>query len=688
MAECTRLTELVEASSAAFGLDGPPDKEELSKLMTGLVELLADGESLDIKTVDIVWQASRKLQGCISAGGELQNQILGEVYQELLKATGKGAEEAESTSADSEEAETAPRDYVIPQDDLPLIEDFITEATEHLEAAEGGMLDLEDNPESSDTLNLIFRSFHTIKGMAGFMNLEEIGLLTHNAENLLDLARKGSIPLTNNNADAIFKSIDMLKQMVSTLRDAVEADGVVASQAGLKELAEYLRQCAEGEESEAPEAAVEEEAEEAEPIEETEEPVAVIAEAAPAPNGSPVAATPAAARKASNIIDEKIKVSTGRLDNLVNMVGELVIAQLMVSESLRRDENSEPELLRNTAHQGKIIRELQELAMSMRMVPIGGVFQKMARMTRDLSKQANKPINLLMEGETTELDRTIVDKLADPLVHMIRNSVDHGIESAEDRKAADKPRQGTIMLKAYHSAGCIVIEICDDGRGLNRAKLLEKAIERGIIAPDQNPSDQEIFMTIFQPGLSTAAKITKISGRGVGMDVVRRNIEELRGRIDISSEEGEGTTFTVTLPLTLAVIDGQMVRVGGEKYIIPINNIRRSFRPKPEEISTVQGRREMVMVRDELLPLVRLHELFGVVPDSINPSESLVVIVEEDNEACCLLVDDLLDQQQVVIKGLGPLLNQTVGVSGGAIMGDGMVRLILDIPGVIKLFRS
>ena len=705
MANCTQLTELIKSTPEAFGLSGPPDKEAGSKLVNALIELLAaaDSDTFNLENVELVWQSTRRLQKCYAVDGEPDGDELKEIHNLLMGSEGESPAEAEEAPAEPEEEPPAPQSYVIPADDFPLIEDFITEASEHLEAGEGAMLDLEDNPEHSDTLNLIFRAFHTIKGMAGFMNLEEIGLLTHNAENLLDLARKGSLPLTGNNADAVFKSIDMLKQMVMALREAIEADGTVPSQAGLQELAEYLRQCAEGELAEsAPVADVHE----ATPAEEIPDPVPegdfsdeqieeIIQgagstlsnppEAAPAP-AAPEAG-PVAARKSGSIIEEKIKVSTGRLDNLVNMVGELVIAQLMVSESLRKDDNSDNELLRNTAHQGKIIRELQELAMSMRMVPISGVFQKMARMTRDLSRQAGKPINLLMEGEQTELDRTIVDKLADPLVHMVRNSVDHGIESEQDRVASGKPRKGTIMLKAFHSAGCIVIEISDDGRGLNRAKLLEKALERGILSADQNPSDQDIFGTIFQPGLSTAAQITKISGRGVGMDVVRRNIEELRGRIDIASTEGDGTTFTVTLPLTLAVIDGQMVRVGEEKYIIPINNIRRSFRPKPEEISTVQGRREMVMVRDELLPLVRLHELFDVEPQSTDPCESLVVIVEEDNEACCLLVDDLLDQQQVVIKGLGPLLNQTVGVSGGAIMGDGMVRLILDIPGVIKLFR-
>ncbi len=706
MADFTKLIEIVEPYAESFGFSGTPDRAGLTKLMDALVEMLANAESMDIETMDTVWQASRKLQACLAADGDLPSDILAEIHAKLTgKAPApKPAEEPPATEAQpageapapetqpSEQAPEKEEDYVIPKDDLPLIEDFITEAAEHLEAAEGGMLALEENPADTDTLNLIFRSFHTIKGMAGFMNLAQIGRLTHNAENLLDLARKGALPLVGNNVDAIFKSIDMLKRMVETLREAITAGGVVPPQSGLDDLADYLRRCASADAPAEKPALSTEGASEPPVASDGEEQPETLSEpektpAVTSPANEPLAVnTPA--KKTAAKLDEKIKVSTERLDTLVNMVGELVIAQLMVSESLRTNNHNDNELLRNTVHQGKIIRELQELSMSMRMVPISGVFQKMARMTRDLSKQANKIINLVMEGEQTELDRTIVDMLADPLVHMIRNSVDHGIETTEERKATGKPANGTITLKAQHSAGSIVIEIGDDGRGLNRNRLLEKAIERGAISPDHAPTDQEIFSTIFLPGLSTAAKITSISGRGVGMDVVRRNIEELRGRIDIASTEGEGTVFTVTLPLTLAVIDGQMVRVGTEKYIIPINNIRRSFRPKKEEISTVHGRSEMVLVRDELLPLVRLHSMFDVEPDSTNLCEGLVVIVEEDNEACCLFVDDLLDQQQVVIKGLGPLFSQTVGVSGGAIMGDGMVRLILDIPGVIKLFRN
>jgi two-component system chemotaxis sensor kinase CheA len=650
----TKFSDLVETAATAFGINGAFDQEATVQVLNGLHEVLADGETMDSVVVHVIWQAAKTLQGGLSADADLQPAILAGVHEQLVAASTLLNPAGKELSVGLNPVETIT--YVIPADDIPLIEDFIAESAEHIDAAEAAMLTLESNLEDSDTLNLIFRSFHTIKGMAGFMNLEQIGLLTHDAENLLDMARKGELLLSGDNADAVFQSIDMLKTMVNSLRSAIAGDCALSAQAGVSELIEYLKNCADGSSGTV---------------------TAPVAEAVPSPG-----------RKDAAFADEKIKVSTSRLDSLVDMVGELVIAQLMVAESLRTTNATDYDLLRNTAHQEKIIRELQELSMSMRMVPISGIFKKMVRMTRDLSKKAGKEIELIMEGEQTELDRTIVDKLADPLIHMIRNSVDHGIESPEKRAAAGKPPAGRIQLRAYHAAGSIVIEISDDGKGLNREKLLEKAISRGAIAPDKKTTEQELFSMIFLPGLSTAEEVTSISGRGVGMDVVRRNIEELRGRIDIASTPGKGTVFTITLPLTLAIIDGQIVRVGKEKYIIPINGIRRSFRPEAGQISTIQGRREVVLVRDELLPLVRLHALFEIEPDSTVPSEGLVVIVEEDNEACCLLVDDLLDQQQVVIKNLGSIMNATAGVSGGAIMGDGQVRLILDIPGVIKLFRN
>ena len=678
---------LIEHVGSENGTFVATDRESLTGFTDALSEILADPEGLETMVIEHLWQGCRHLQDCL-IDGTLDDESLTEAYKkihyalELLSANNK--ETSNETTQEVEELQ----DYTIPPDDIELIEDFITEGTEHLEAAEGAMLDLETNAENSDVLNLIFRSFHTIKGMAGFMNLAQIGQLTHNAETLLDLARKGEKRLTGINADVVFKTIDMLKEMLDTLRSAVERDGVVPSHAGVRELSDLLQQCVDGTAAEIhPKPPQTSSNQELIAPEETssEEP------ALPISTVNTNSSTSAASTRAHHgQMEDSIKVKTSRLDNLINMIGELVIAQLMVSESLKNSglmdgQNDDDKLERDIIRQGKLIRDLQELSTSMRMVPINGIFQKMARMTRDLARQAGKEIEFSTEGEQTELDRTIVDKLADPLVHMIRNAVDHGIENGATRLVAGKPEQGHITLKAYHAAGNILIEIIDDGKGLDKEKLFDKGVRMGMFQRESSPSEAEIFGIIFTPGLSTAETITKVSGRGVGMDVVKRNIENLRGRIDIESIQGKGTTFIITLPLTLAIIDGQLVKVGNEQFIVPINVIRKSFRPSKQDIHTVQGRGEVVSDRNELLPLVRLHELFDVEPRAINPEDGLVMVVEQDNFACGMLVDDLLDQQQVVIKNLGGILRNTPGISGGAIMGNGLVSLILDISGIIKI---
>jgi two-component system chemotaxis sensor kinase CheA len=321
------------------------------------------------------------------------------------------------------------------------------------------------------------------------------------------------------------------------------------------------------------------------------------------------------------------------------------------------------------------------------MVPIQGAFQKMSRLVRDLSKKAGKNVRLITSGEETELDRNIVEKITDPLVHMMRNSVDHGIETPEERKAKGKPPQGTVRLSASHQAGSILIEIEDDGRGLRREKLIQKAVEKGLISAHQELSDQEVFGLIFQAGFSTAEKISDVSGRGVGMDVVRKNIESLGGKIDIQSTPDAGTTFLIRLPLTLAIIDGQIVTIADQRYIIPINSIVGSVRPTGNQIRTVQDRGEVALIRGELIPLVRLGSLFSVSGGIQEPSEALLVVVEEGCRRCALLVDDLLGQQQVVIKNLSGL-GKIKGISGGAIMGDGRISLILDVPGLIDLSQD
>jgi two-component system chemotaxis sensor kinase CheA len=321
----------------------------------------------------------------------------------------------------------------------------------------------------------------------------------------------------------------------------------------------------------------------------------------------------------------------------------------------------------------------------MRMVPMRATFQKMVRLARDAAHRSGKQVELALEGEDTEIDRNMVDVIADPLVHMVRNAVDHGVETPAARAAAGKPPVGRLRLAAYHAGGNVVVELEDDGKGLDRDRIVRKAIEKGLIESEKGMSEADIFKLIFEPGFSTNEVVTDLSGRGVGMDVVRRNIESIQGRIEISSEAGRGSKFTFRLPLTLAITDGMAVRVGSERYIIPIIHIQICFRPSESDLSTIHGRGEMVTLREQLMPMVRLHRFFDVREAQPEPTKALLVVLFAGDRRCALLVDELLGQQQVVAKPLGAGMKGRRGIAGGAILGDGRVGLILDVPDLMTL---
>jgi two-component system, chemotaxis family, sensor kinase CheA len=319
------------------------------------------------------------------------------------------------------------------------------------------------------------------------------------------------------------------------------------------------------------------------------------------------------------------------------------------------------------------------------MVPVRQTFQKMARLVRDLSKNSGKRIELVLAGEDTELDRKVVEDINDPLMHMVRNSVDHGIEPHDEREQRGKVATGRLSLSAFHQGANIVIAITDDGRGLDADRILAKAVSQGLVAPNANLPLSDVHQLIFKPGFSTAEKVTEISGRGVGMDVVRRNIEALRGRIEIQTEPGHGTTFSIKLPLTLAIVEGLLLRVGEQRFVMPTFSIRESLRPKPDRVHRVQGVPRMIQVRDTLLPLISLAQVFGIRDAIADPCEATVVVIEDDGKYVALLVDQLVGKQEVVVKSLGPAFQNVRGVAGGAILGDGRIGLILDAGGVINL---
>lgn len=388
-------------------------------------------------------------------------------------------------------------------------------------------------------------------------------------------------------------------------------------------------------------------------------------------------------------LKEAVKVDADRLDRLIDLVGELVIAESMVCQAPEILESATPAMIRQINRLDKITRELQEIGTSLRMVPVKSTFQKMARLVRDLARKADKQIEFVMSGDDTELDKTVVDKIGDPLVHIVRNAVDHGIEaSKEERLAAGKHAVARIELRAYHKGGSIHIEVQDDGKGLDKDRILKKARERGLIGEDETLSDEDAWALIFEPGFSTATTVTDVSGRGVGMDVVRRNIESLRGQVDIQSEKGRGATFTIRLPLTLAIIDGMVVRVGVERYIIPTLAVVRSIRPQPGDMQTVVKRGLMLKIQGELIPVFALRDLFNVQEGRRTDEVSLIVIVEDEGRRMGLVVDDLLGKQQTVIKSLGETMRGLPGIAGAAIMSDGNVGLILDVTSLIRLGTS
>lgn len=553
--------------------------------------------------------------------------------------------------------------------------EFMGEAREHIAAGEEAVLSLESDFTDFELINTVFRAFHTIKGVAGFMNLTPIVTAAHNAEYLLDEARKQTITLNSASLDLILESCDMMSQLLAVLEGEPAPRLVV-----FNHHIEQLQHASKNEPfvtSRGASGAV------AQPV--PEPAAAKPAKANDAETTKAKSATNTAAKKKSS--DVNVKVNTERLDNLVTMVGELVIAQQMVIQDPSVANIEDQRFQRNMGQTGKIIRDLQEVAMSLRMVTLKGLFQKMARLVRDVSTKADKKVQFVMEGEDTELDRTVVEEIGDPLVHMIRNSCDHGIESPRERAEAGKPETGTLTLRAFHQGGSIVIEIEDDGKGLDRDKILNKAIEKGIYTPDRELSeipDSEVFSLILMPGFSTAAKVTDISGRGVGMDVVRRNIEALRGKLEINSVAGKGTTFKMSLPLTMAIIDGMIVRVGSQRYVIPTLSIEQSFRPTQDQIHTVAGQGEMALVRESLLPIHRLNSIFKVNEGTDNIEDGLLLVLESNDTRCCLLIDEIIGQQQVVIKRLGQGLDPLRGVSGGAILGDGKVALIIDVAGLLN----
>lgn len=560
---------------------------------------------------------------------------------------------------------------------------FIDEARQLLEAAEQCFLDLETRKGDPEIIETIFRLAHNMKGTSRAVGFGEVAEFTHELENLLLKLKERTLSVDDETVNLLLECNDHLKMMVDALgldldarfdsRDLIQKITIKLSggSIGQEQASEFD---AHADASLPPPEAFHED---------------VVPGAEPAPHASyehsahaAPAAQPAVTKKSGPPAagpDESIRVSLSRLEKLSDFIGELVIMQTVLNQ--HRGEIQSQFLQRTIAQLGKLSKEIQDISMSLRMIPLKQTFAKLQRIVRDTSKTLGKEVDLVLDGETTEVDKTVLEHLADPLVHIVRNAIDHGLEMPDERKAAGKPEAGRVEIRAFHQGNNLIIEIRDDGKGIDSQRLVRKAIEKGILKPDTTMNDTEAMNLLFLPGYSTKDQVSEISGRGVGLDVVKTNVEKLSGQIQLESELGHGSCFRVILPLTLAIVDAMIVKMGEERYAVPVANVHETVQPRKEDVHFVTGRGEMLALRDKVIPLFRLSGLLkiGAKPKDREAHESIAIIVNSRKEPFAILVDDIIRQQQIVIKKLGPEVRVQKGLTGSAILGDGKPALILDL---------
>ena len=633
-----------------------------------------------------------------------------------------------------------------------IMEDFLIEAFELIEQIDHDLVELEANPEDLELLNRIFRVAHTVKGSSSFLNFDVLTELTHHMEDVLNKARKGELKITPDIMDVVLESVDMMKGLLESIRDngSDAAAGIDIKNICVR-LTQISEGEAPSAAAEAPAAPAPEPVKEPEPVAPAEEAapevsdaelsklsdseveaeierllkvrkaedqarraskgiapkspeeIAPAASAAPAPAAKPAPSrerdadkkVPAASSSSAVAQEQTIRVEVKRLDHLMNLIGELVLGKnrlLKIYDDVEERYEGEKfleELNQVVSSLSLVTTDIQLAVMKTRMLPIAKVFNKFPRMIRDLSRDLGKQIDLEISGEETELDKSIVEEIGDPLVHIIRNSCDHGIEDPETRKAMGKPEKGLVQLKAYNEGNHIVVEIVDDGKGLDADMLKSKSIEKGIITEREADamSEKEAFGLIFRPGFSTAAKVTNVSGRGVGMDVVKTNIEKLNGIIDIESEVGKGTVMKLKIPLTLAIIQSLLVGTQEEFYAIPLASVLETVRVPIDDIYTIDGK-NVLRLRDEVLSLVRLSDVFGVEKVFDGGDHTYVVIIGVAEAKLGIIVDTLVGQEEIVIKSMGDYLQNIPGIAGATIRGDGRVTLIIDVGAMMEMAKD
>jgi two-component system chemotaxis sensor kinase CheA len=576
-----------------------------------------------------------------------------------------------------------PTDFERDDSTLALVGEFIVEAEDGLGAADRTLMRVEKASPTADDVNALFRCFHTIKGVAGFIGLTDISQVAHATESLLDDIRSDRRELKGRIFEFVFEATGLMRQLITALRTAADSAAPLAEVDGVRR---YLAALTAIDDPAAASVAAPSSAP-------TPAAAPVVASTAPtAPTLTVAAAEPAAKAepakepgKEGSKIKETLKVDVERVDSFVELIGELLTLQSMVVHAPEFASLNSSRVHGQLAQLTRLTRTLQDHALHLRMVPLQATFQKLSRLVRELAKKTGKEVCLEVSGENTEMDRSMVEQLHDPLVHMIRNAVDHGIEGPADRVAAGKAPMATLRLSASQTGGSIVIELADDGRGLQRDRILAKAREKGIVKPDEHLSDGEIDQLIFAPGFSTAAKVSEISGRGVGMDVVSKAIQQLRGRIDLTSQPGHGTRFAIRLPLTLAVIDGIVVSCGSETYIIPSLQVLESVRPRAGMVVTMHERQELLRLRGEIVPMIRLGGVFGVADAQRDPTKSIIVVVEANGGKLAVMVDEVVHHQQVVIKALDQEFVGAQYLAGAAILSSGRVGLILHLDNLVTL---
>lgn len=533
--------------------------------------------------------------------------------------------------------------------------DFIVEAQEHQQNIDVMLLELEADPRNGGAFEAVYRSLHTIKGMAGFLNLVQCKDLARAAETVLDNHRKQGALLSPSAIDALLDASGVLQGYIQRLQEAVEKNEEIVFEAEVPGLVQRMY---------AIQVEAQTDAEEVEP-----------------------ARKESGEKRRSRVkVEPTVRIHAARLDELGDLVGELTVLDSMIQATAAR--------LRNDKLRGQLLEikrvvvRLHDLAGQLRAIPVQGLFEKMRRLARDVARKTEKEINFVLEGGVTEVDKSIVDALSDPMIHLIRNAVDHGLESAEDRVDSGKEATGTIKLNAYQRAGHLVIEVRDDGRGLDTEKIIRKAIEKGLIEPDHSLTKEAANRLIFKSGFSTQANVSDISGRGVGMDVVAKTVEKFSGRIEVDSELGRGTCVSLYFPLTLSVLDGLLVKIRGQRYVVPIRHVMRSIRPEPDCITNVMNQGEVLRSEHEFFPVARVGERLRIEGSKVELEDAFFVLVEAQERKGALVVEEILGQSRVVVRSLGEGIGKVPGIGGAAVMPDGKVGLIFDVGEILSLYST